>query len=119
MYNLLGHLGIAFRENGQGYAAMTTFCRCMIIPPPMMAQTTFHKLNSDLHNAYVQTALSKNQWQKLQKLFTIIIYIWDSFVITNQGSRYYQIGQLLQIGAKCITNWGRYYKLGQLLQIGA
>ena len=50
---------IAFRENGQGYAAMTTFCRCMNIPPPMMAQTTFHKLNSDLNNAYVQTAPPK------------------------------------------------------------
>ena len=29
----------------------------------MMAQTTFHKLNSDLHNAYVQIdAPPKNQW---------------------------------------------------------
>ena len=27
------------------------------------------------------------------------------------------MGQLLQIGPKCITNWGRYYKLWQLLQI--
>ena len=40
---------MAFRENGQGYAAMTTFCRCMNMPPPM-AQTTFDDLNSDLHN---------------------------------------------------------------------
>ena len=39
--------------------------------------------------------------------------------ITNQGNRYYKIGQLLQIGAKYIINCGRYYKLGQLLQIGA
>ena len=39
--------------------------------------------------------------------------------IANYGNRYYKIGQLLQIGAKHITNWGRYYKLGQLLQIGA
>ena len=46
---------IAFRENGQGYAAMTTFCWCMNMPPPM-AQTTFDDLNSDLYNAYVQTA---------------------------------------------------------------
>ena len=56
---------IAFHENvnGQGYAAMTTFCRCMNIPLPMMAQTTFHKLNSDLHKAYVQIdAPPKNQW---------------------------------------------------------
>ena len=51
----------AIRENGQGYATMTTFCRCMNISPPMMAQTTFHGLNSDLHNAYVQTAAPKNQ----------------------------------------------------------
>ena len=49
-----------------------------------------------------------------------------SFIITNWGkwcyklgNRYYKMGQLLQIGAKLITNWGRYYKLGQSLQIGA
>ena len=28
---------------------MTKFCWCMNIPPPMMAHTTFHELNSDLH----------------------------------------------------------------------
>ena len=39
--------------------------------------------------------------------------------IINWGNRYYKIGQLLQIGAIFITNWGRYYKLGLLLQIGA
>ena len=39
--------------------------------------------------------------------------------IANQGNCNYKIGHLLQIGAKCITNWVRYYKLGQLLQIGA
>ena len=39
--------------------------------------------------------------------------------ITNEGNRYYKIGQLLQIGAIFITNWGRYYELGLLLQIGA
>ena len=38
---------------------------------------------------------------------------------TNLSCRYYKIGQLLQIGAKFITNWGTYYKLGQILQIGA
>ena len=38
-------------------------------------------------------------------------------VVTNRGS-YYKLGQPLlqnraaiQIGAKCITNWGRYYNL--------
>ena len=51
---------------------MTKFGWCMIIPPPMMAQTTIPELNSDLHNAYVQIAPRKNQWQKLKKLFTII-----------------------------------------------
>ena len=51
---------IAFRENGQGYTAMTTFCRCINMPPPM-AQTTFDDLNSDLHNAYCK--LPKNQWR--------------------------------------------------------
>ena len=34
---------------------MTTFCRFMNMPPPL-AQTTFDDLNSDLHNAFVQTA---------------------------------------------------------------
>ena len=57
---------IAFRENGQGYTAMTTFCRCINMPPPM-AQTTFDDLNSDLHNAYyAQTA--QESMAKLQKL---------------------------------------------------
>ena len=40
----------------------------------------------------------------------------------NLGHRFLQTGEasLLQIGAKCITNWGRYNKLGQnVLQIGA
>ena len=46
---------IAFREKGQSYAAMTTFCWFINMPSPM-AQTTFDDLNSDLHNAYVQTA---------------------------------------------------------------
>ena len=45
---------IAFREKGQSYAAMTTFCWFINMPSPM-AQTTFDDLNSDLHNAYVQT----------------------------------------------------------------
>ena len=39
--------------------------------------------------------------------------------ITNQGNRDHEIEQLLQTGAKFITNCDRYYKLGQLLQIGA
>lgn len=46
---------VAFRENGQGFSALSTFCRCMNMPPPM-AQTTFDNINSDLHNAYLQTA---------------------------------------------------------------
>ena len=52
---------------------------------------------------------------------------WSSFVlsqikakvVTNWGKCCYKIGQLLQIGAKCVTKLGRYCKLGQLLQIGA
>ena len=44
------------------------------------------------------------------------------------ASFYYRLGQtllqigaasLLQISASVVTNWSRYYKLGQLLQIGA
>ena len=50
------------------------------------------------------------------------------FFITNWGKCYYKLGQLnhyksgqlLQIRATVITNWGSYYKLGQtLLQIRA
>ena len=49
----------------------------------------------------------------------IAVANWGSFIITICGKCCYKIGQLLQIWAKYITNWGRYYKLGQLLQIGA
>ena len=45
---------------------------------------------------------------------------WGSFFITNWGKcyckleqlNYYKSGQLLQIRATVITNWGNYYKLG-------
>ena len=42
----------------------------MNIPPPVMAQTTLHELNSDLNNAYVQAAPATQEsmhWQKLWK----------------------------------------------------
>jgi hypothetical protein len=45
----------AFREIGRGFSAIKTFCSCMNMPSPM-AKTTFIEINSDLHNAYVQTA---------------------------------------------------------------
>ena len=42
-----------------------------------------------------------------------VVTNWGSFIVTNRASvvtnsdnRYYKIGQLLQIGAKYITNWG-------------
>ena len=60
----------AWEWSNQGYAAMTTFYRCMNISPPVMAQTTLQELNSDLNNAYVQTAPATQesmQWQKLCK----------------------------------------------------
>ena len=47
-----------------------------------------------------------------------VITNWGSLIITNQGKFYYKSGQLLQIRATVITDWGSYYKLGQtLLQI--
>ena len=46
---------VAFRENSQGYAGMNTFCRWMNMPLPM-AETTFHDINSCIHNAYVETS---------------------------------------------------------------
>ena len=33
-----------------------------------------------------------------------------SFIITNWSKFCYKLGQLLQIGAKFITNWGNCYK---------
>ena len=41
------------------------------------------------------------------------------YVLQIGANLRYKLGQLLQIWAKFITNWGRHYKLGQLLQIGA
>ena len=32
--------------------------------------------------------------------------------ITNYSKCFYKTGQVLQIGAKFITDWSRYYKLG-------
>lgn len=46
---------LAFRENGQGYSGITTFCSCMSMPPPM-AKCTFEDINCQIHNAYVETA---------------------------------------------------------------
>ena len=45
----------AFCENGQGYAGMNTFCHWMNMPPTM-TETTFHDINSCIHNAYVETS---------------------------------------------------------------
>ena len=45
---------VAFRENGQGYAGMNTFCRWMNMPPPI-AETTFHDINSCIHSAASMT----------------------------------------------------------------
>ena len=51
------------------------------------------------------------------KLGQVLLQI--AAAITNQGNHFYKVGQLLQLGAECISNCGRYCKLGQLLQIGA
>ena len=69
--------------------------------------------------------IGASSYYKLGQLFYYklgqeVITNWGSFVITNWGNFYYKLGQVLQIGARFITNWGRYYKLGQsLLQIVA
>ena len=55
----------------------------------------------------------------LLQIMANVVANWGSFIITNWGKCCYKLGQLLQTGAKCITNCGRYYKLGLLLQIGA
>ena len=48
---------IAFREIGKGYSALTTFCRCINMPPPM-AQTSFDNLMDNIHVSYVKSARS-------------------------------------------------------------
>ena len=57
---VIGTKSIVSQRSGL-WTAMTMFCWCNL------AQTTFDELDSDLHNAYVQTA-QKNQCngQKLQ-----------------------------------------------------
>ena len=44
-----------------------------------------------------------------------VITDWGSLVVAKWSRRYYKLGQLLQIRATIITNWGSYYKLGQTL----
>ena len=54
------------------------------------------------------------------KLGQFLLQIGAASLLQIGARCYYKLGQLLQIGAKFITNWGSYYKLGQtLLQIGA
>ena len=55
----------------------------------------------------------------LLQIRTNVVTNWGNFIITNQGKFCHKIGQLLQIGAKYITNWDRCYKLEKLLRIGA
>ena len=40
---------------------------------------------------------------------------WGRLVITNWDTVYYKLGQVLQIVARFITNWGRYYTLAQFI----
>ena len=37
-------------------------------------------------------------------------------VVTNQDNRYYKIGQLLQVGAKFITNWGQVSQIRTIIR---
>ena len=43
---------VAFRENGHGYSGMNTFC-CWMNMLPLMAETTFHDINSCIHSAFM------------------------------------------------------------------
>ena len=54
-YDINKRTVIAFRENGQGYAGIETFCRWMNMPPPM-AKSTFDDINSSVHNFYVEVS---------------------------------------------------------------
>ena len=54
-YDINKRTVIAFRENGQGYAGIETFCRWMNMPPPM-AKSTFDDINSSVHNSYVEVS---------------------------------------------------------------
>ena len=46
---------VVFREVGEGYQAMETFCGIMNMSAPM-SESTFHEKNPEIYNAYVATA---------------------------------------------------------------
>ena len=50
----------------------------------------------------LQVLFYYNQGEALLQLGQVLLQIGAA--ITNYGNRCYKIGQLLQIGAKCITN---------------
>ena len=50
MFDLNARMALAFRDNGRGLAAMTTFCGGLNMPPPMNA-SSFSEINKKLKNA--------------------------------------------------------------------
>ena len=84
-----------------------------------------YKIGESLCYKLGQLCFIKNQGKICYKLEQLHYYklgqvlLQIGAAVTNQGNRYYKIGQLLRIREISFTNWGRYYKLGQLLQIGA
>ena len=53
------------------------------------------------------------------KLGQMLLQIGAPSLLPIGGICCYKLGQPLSQNRTAITNWSRYYKLGQLLQIGA
>ena len=86
--------------NGSGSKA--SFC---ISPDHMINES--RDLVGEIAKIYMYYKLAQLHYYKLgQELLQI------GKAIIYKGNRHYKIWQLLQIGAKCITNQSNYYKLG-------
>ena len=81
----------------------------------------YYKLGATLYYKLGQLCFITNQGKHCYKLGQLHYYkvLLQIAAAIRANNYYYNIGQLLQIRAKCIKNWGRYYKVGQLLQIRA
>ena len=55
-YEINTRMVIGFREMGQGFASMETFCRCLNMPPPM-SKPAYNKTVSSLRDIFIEVAM--------------------------------------------------------------
>ena len=55
-YEINTGMVIGFREMGQGFASMETFCRCLNMPPPM-SKPAYNKTVSSLRDIFIEVAM--------------------------------------------------------------